>query len=268
MLGPRSDPVWFEASYDDGRGIWRFTGASLRDAGAELVLAVDRLRPTRPELGQVALGVEDNALVVGLPDLWSDDTWSWNETLQETLLESFRIPTSGMMPTLWTGDRVFAAKGPLRGTIDIGDVVVHRDRVEKTFVHRVVAREGQTVKQTATGLAVDGVPLETVLQSDQFSFVDIDERSGDREAVAGKLFLERLGGRTHPVLRLREGFENEWVIPAGHIFLVGDNRDNSRDCRHLGPVPVDQVFGRVVARWYATTDEGLPDWDRIAVPVH
>ncbi|MFC9329433.1 signal peptidase I [Kitasatospora sp. NPDC057015] len=132
----------------------------------------------------------------------------------------YRIPTASMTPTLQIGDTVLARKGG--GTVGRGDVVVFRDRLwgGAEMVKRVVAVGGDTVACCDAGnrLTVNGKP--------------IDEPYVDEQQLQGAAFSVE--------------------VPAGRLFMMGDNRLGSLDSRtHLdvasGTVPVEDVVARVEA---------------------
>lgn len=131
-----------------------------------------------------------------------------------TLLQAYSIPSASMVPTLQPGDHILVTPltSLLGGSVERGDVVVFRnpDAGPGFFVKRVVALGGDHV-----------------------------------EIRAGKL---RLNGRTveEPFLgatAVTEGRTVE-IIPAGHLFVLGDNRDDSIDSRAWGFLPEERVVGR------------------------
>jgi len=134
----------------------------------------------------------------------------------------FEVPSASMAPTLQVGDRILVQKFNInRGQLHPGDIVVfHRpptDQVDPNIadvVKRVVALPGQVVGSSNGHLIVDGqAAAEPYLPP---------------SAVTTKVPTER--------------------VPAGHYFVMGDNRQDSYDSRFFGPIQGSSVVGRVVAQ--------------------
>ena len=207
------------------------------------------------------------------------------------IAEPYYVPSGSMEPTLQIGDELLATKYPygyssaslpifitLPNTQRIlgalpqrGDVVVFRwpgDRSE-IWVKRVVGLPGDRIAMRNGRLWINGAPVG--LTPDGLG--SMEEEDGSHEAVAR--FIETLpGGRTHLIFKSQDfdPLDNvpELTVPAGHLFVMGDNRDNSADSRvplsagGVGLLPVGDLVGRVdalVGSWdLATAHKPLWQW--------
>ncbi len=147
------------------------------------------------------------------------------------LLQAFYIPSLSMSPTLDISDRVLVNKLSYDlHDVNRGDVVVFKsprtnDGSEiKDLIKRVVGLPGETIESRDGRVVVDGVALE---------------ESYLRPGIASGPPVERQ------------------VIPEGHVFVMGDNRPNSKDSRSFGAIPESLVVGRAFVKVWPVTDLGL-----------
>jgi signal peptidase I len=183
------------------------------------------------------------------------------------VFEPFRIPSGSMMPTLLQGDFIFVSKYSygLRlpvtetkifetGSPERGDVVVFRLPSDPTinYIKRVVGLPGDEVVYARHRLMVNGeeVPLEQHPEA---------TRENPR-------FVEQLGEREHEILITRAGNQRGdgvFVVPEGHYFMMGDNRDNSTDSRFIEAIPETHLVGEARRIWLHMDGVAWPRWDRI-----
>jgi len=177
------------------------------------------------------------------------------------VVQAFRIPTGSMENTLLVGDFLFVNKMVYGSEIDIGfggnrlvhyrfpairkprpgDIIVFRypDDPSRDFIKRCVAVEGQTVQIRDKVLYVDGKP-----RNEPYA-IHIDSRDLPRE------------------VNQRDNF-GPLVVPKGHIFMMGDNRDNSHDSRFWGPLPLGLVKGKaMILYWSWDAERKMPRFNRL-----
>ncbi len=181
--------------------------------------------------------------------------------LRSFLVEPFQIPSGSMIPTLEVGDFILVNKYtyglrlPVVGTkiVDInepkrGEVMVfippHDSRY---FIKRVVGLPGDTIRYEDKVLYINDerVPSQPIDQ------VEIEMPNGMMQS--GILLNETLGEVEHETQIMnapsRDGGRTVWVVPEGHYFMMGDNRDNSADSRVWGAVPEQNIVGKAFAVW-------------------
>ena len=188
--------------------------------------------------------------------------------LRSFLFEPFQIPTGSMIPTLAVGDFILVNKFsygirlPVVGTkiVDIaepknGEVMVfippHQDEY---FIKRVVGIPGDTVRYQDKTLYING-------KRQNQTFVAQIPPVNPRVLQ----YREKLGNVEHLIQRnpYRETSVDEWVIPEGHYFMMGDNRDQSSDSRYWGLVSEHNIVGRAVAIWlHKKPGMRLPEFSR------
>lgn len=193
--------------------------------------------------------------------------------LRSFLVEPFRIPSGSMMPTLLVGDFILVNKYEYGIRLPVlnmkvlenerpqrGEIIVFRYPEDPSvpFIKRVVGVPGDHVTYRDKTLYINGEPMPQE-QSGTFA---------DSSASAGPALqqVEDLGRLRHRILvdPYRLGPEADTVVPEGHYFVLGDNRDNSRDSRYWGFVPDANLIGRAFFIWmnWSFKNGGIK-WKRI-----
>lgn len=196
--------------------------------------------------------------------------------LRSFIVEPFRIPSASMMPTLLIGDfilvnkydyglrlpvlntLVFGNKTPARG-----DIIVFRYPEDPSipFIKRVVGIPGDHVEYKNKIIYINGMEQP---QSSNGDYKGV----GAGVMADGDLWLtEKFDDNTHDILidsSGRYGDDFSYTVPEGNYFVLGDNRDNSRDSRYWGFVPDENLVGRAFYIWMNwDTKNGGIGWSRI-----
>ena len=208
------------------------------------------------------------------------------------LFQPFNIPAGSLKPTLLVGDYIFVSKysygytrysfpfspplSLLSGRVfasepQRGDVVVFRLPKDPStdYVKRVIGLPGDRIQMTNGLLHINGQPIK------RERIEDFVESEGNGRQVRVKQWRETLpNGVSHPTLDLIDNgfYDNtkEYQVPAGHYFMMGDNRDNSTDSRvesAVGYVPAENLIGRVQIIFWSVDEGGRIRSDRLGMRV-
>ncbi len=177
--------------------------------------------------------------------------------VRSLLLEPFRIPTASMSPNILPGDLVLVSKLALAPERLRSEVVLVDSG--KPWVKRVVGLPGDVVEVRRGLLSINAQALPRVhCHLGELPAAENGAATGFVETdTDGRSYLVQWG----PPLWSHD--LDSMPIPADHLFLMGDNRDNSQDSRQWGPMPTDLVRGTVLGIWASfDPDTGAPRWER------
>jgi len=158
--------------------------------------------------------------------------------------QAFYIPSVSMLPTLEEGDRVVVSRVAYR---------VHEPRRGDVVVFEATSREAASGDDDAWPVRVVRGFFETVglvhPSTEDFIKRVVGLPGETVEGRDGRIWID---GRALDEPYLTEGTEPGTFapvkVPEGHLFVMGDNRENSRDSRYFGPVPIEKVVGRAALR--------------------
>lgn len=212
--------------------------------------------------------------------------WIWNETVQTVVyafaiaivvrvvaFEPFNIPSGSMYPNLMVGDYLFVSKYPygysrhsfpfsfppfdgriIEGAAERGDVAVFKEpqQNETDFIKRVIGLPGDRVQMIGGVLHING----EAVKRERIEDYPLPDDYGRVTLV--RQYTETLpNGSSHRIIETNgdAGYKDNtrvYNVPAGHYFMVGDNRDNSSDSRVIGPVPAMNMVGRAEILFFST----------------
>ncbi len=202
--------------------------------------------------------------------------------LRSFIVEPFKIPSGSMIPTLLVGDFILVNKYTYGIRLPVinkkiislnepqrGDVMVFRFPEDPSldYIKRVIGTPGDVVSYQNKRLSVNGQPVE---------MTRIDDYLHPERLYYSEQYLVKFGTVEHRLLNdtdapsfihdagrfpYRENCTYNaagviCTVPAGHYFMMGDNRDNSRDSRSWGFVPEENIVGKAFFIWLNFSDLG------------
>ncbi|MSP17383.1 MAG: signal peptidase I, partial [Myxococcales bacterium] len=211
--------------------------------------------------------------------------------LRTFVVEAFKIPSGSMLPTLEVGDHIFVNKFIYGVTIPFTDlrlfdqrkprrgeviVFIYPKEPDKDFIKRIIAVEGDTVLVTRQQeVIVNGAAVPRDKLPGRWPYQDYEEHDDSWRKHEYSRYAERHGGTSYTtVMRLEKEYFHvrdlvtsggevmqpggsyavgePFEVPRGHVFVMGDNRNNSHDSRFWGAVPVGNIKGKALVVWWSS----------------
>ena len=191
--------------------------------------------------------------------------------LRAFIFEPFRIPSGSMMPSLLVGDFILVNKFSYGLRLPVthgkltegdkprrGDVIVFRYPQDQSqdYIKRVIGLPGDHVSYYNRRLSINHEPLETLESHVYQGLGELNAMAGasgcDRAGAECKVYNEKIGDISYTMMtnpRSTFSLDGEVIVPEGHYFVMGDNRDHSNDSRVWGYVPEENLVGKAVRIW-------------------
>jgi len=241
-------------------------------------------------------GVEGDAVKVAAPKMTAaEEAWDLLKTvffavaialvLRIIIFQPFNIPSGSMKPNLLIGDFLVVSKPaygysrasliypltrlPIEGRIfasepERGDIVVFKNRKDgnKDYIKRVIGMPGDEIRMRGGRLHINGDPVKK-------EFAGMVQVSCDGRPVEIRSYTETLDNGVSYAVEECHGDDGRldnvgpYQVPAGHYFMMGDNRDQSQDSRviyQVGYVPLDDVVGKADRLFFSVDGENAAFW--------
>lgn len=194
--------------------------------------------------------------------------------VRSSCVESYKIPSGSMIPTILIGDHVFVTKfaysvnvpfteyfgKPVRlferGPPERGDIIVFESPRDPsvTYIKRVIGIGGDSIMIRDRRVYVNGAEMpikEGHPKAEEKVYATLSDPKW--KSAEMDLLIEELDEREHWIFLDRNHFISEsfgpYQVPEGRVFVLGDNRDYSNDSRFYGAVPIEKIRGRASWIW-------------------
>ena len=189
------------------------------------------------------------------------------------LYEPYQIPSGSMEPQLKKGDFLLVNKFAyglkvqriglpkfLKKDPEYGDaVVIIPEHNPVPYIKRLIGKPGDVIRLINKQIYINGkilqrdfIESEEIMLKKRYRYSDGSIETQETEAI-GDLFSEKIGNAEYVIRNTRgqnQQYPQEWKVPKGHYFVMGDNRDNSNDStKDVGFVPRENFFGRADYLW-------------------
>lgn len=188
--------------------------------------------------------------------------------LRAFVIEAFQIPSGSMIPTLEVGDHIFVSKFAYGISIPFtterlvdfgapkrGDVIVFRypRDLGTDYIKRVVGLPGEIVEVRHNEVYINGRPMPRE-HVGPYEYNELQPTTGLMEHHVCDRWEETLDGKRHVAIFEKAKNQQDWPpvsVPPGHVFVMGDNRDNSSDSRFWGTVSLELIKGKALVIWWS-----------------